>query len=295
MNDYQDIYNLIEEKVNEAYNRGFGQGRAHVISEEPIKLKKEYQKGYDKGDKEGYHEGLNEAWEYVGKIERLLFEDADKIPEVFGCSDFYSVITKMSPYEAIEKYRKYEENLETQKTESEAVIEFKEKLKSGLLQVGDELVTTDIDGEATFVVAHLKDGKAYMVRKWLLDNSEERPLIDDEFNVFNWLNNEYRESLPEDIREMIVGDVTLPSEKEVFGENKYGEKEDGEQFEWFKTVTNRVTAYSQDDEYTRWWWTRTKHVSASAFAAVYVTGAANYIAPSTTWDGLRPHVILAAI
>ena len=91
-----------------------------------------------------------------------------------------------------------------------------------VVKVGDELVTTDIDGEAIFVVAHLKDGKAYMVRKWLLDNSEERPLIDDEFNAFDWLNSEYRESLPEDIREMIVGDVTLPSEKEVFGKNGYG-------------------------------------------------------------------------
>jgi hypothetical protein len=176
------------------------------------------------------------------------------------------------------------------------IVEFKEKLKSGLLKVGDELVTTDIDGEAVFVVAHLKDGKAYMVRKWLLDNSEERPLIDHEFNAFEWLNGEYRKTLSEELQEMIVGDVTLPSEKEVFGQNRYGLDEEGEQFEWFKTVTNRVAAYRSDDEYTRWWWTRTKadNVSASYFAYVTHDGDAAYTAPSYPWLGLRPHVILKA-
>ena len=169
--------------------------------------------------------------------------------------------------------------------------EFKKRLANGLLKVGDELVTTDIDGEAIFVVAHLKDGKAYMVRKYLLEG--ERPLISNEFNAFEWLNNEYRESLPIKLTEMIEGDVTLPSEKEVFGKNEYGEDEQGtERLEWFKKVLNRVSARSADSEYTDWWWTRTKREDASYFAYVDADGSPTYATPSYPYVGLRPHFIL---
>ena len=160
------------------------------------------------------------------------------------------------------------------------------------LKVGDKLITKDIDGKAVFVVAELDDDKIYLVRKWLLDNSAERPLISDDFNAFEWLDGEYRMSLPKKVRSRICGKVTLPSEKEVFGENQYGEDEDTKQFRWFKNVLNRVAAYSKDDTFTRWWWTRTKCVSASLFALANGNGAANNGTPSLPWRGLRPYLIL---
>lgn len=160
------------------------------------------------------------------------------------------------------------------------------------LKVGDKFITKDTDGKAVFVVADFDDTKIYLVRKWLLDTSAQRPLISDDFNAFEWLDSEYRMSLPEKVRSRICGKITLPSEKEVFGKNEYSEDEDTKQFRWFKNVLNRVAAYSKDDTFTRWWWTRTKCVFASAFALADITGTADRAAPSRTWGGLRPYLIL---
>ena len=162
------------------------------------------------------------------------------------------------------------------------------------LKVGDKLITKDIDGKAVFVVAELDDDKIYLVRKWLLDNSAERPLISDDFNAFEWLDGEYRMSLPKKVRSRMCGKVTLPSEKEVFGKNEYGEDEDTKQFGWFKTLHHRIAAFSKKDTCSKWWWTRTKanKVSASSFAFADHNGNADYATPSAAWDGLRPHLIL---
>lgn len=160
------------------------------------------------------------------------------------------------------------------------------------LKVGDKFITKDIDGKAVFVVAELDDDKIYLVRKWLLDNSAERPLISDDFNAFEWLDGEYRMSLPKKVRSRICGKVTLPSEKEVFGKNEYGEDEDTQQFRWFKTLHHRIAACSKKDTYSRWWWTRTKCVSAPDFAGADDDGGADDATPSGPWGGLRPHFIL---
>lgn len=162
------------------------------------------------------------------------------------------------------------------------------------LKVGDKLITKDIDGKAVFVVAELDDDKIYLVRKWLLDNSAERPLISDDFNAFEWLDGEYRMSLPKKVRSRICGKVTLPSEREVFGKNEYGKDEDTKQFRWFKTLHHRIAAFSKKDTYSIWWWTRTKanKVSASQFAFVYGAGGALDTTPSITRIGVRPHLIL---
>lgn len=162
------------------------------------------------------------------------------------------------------------------------------------LKVGDKLITKDIDGKAVFVVADFDDNKIYLVRKWLLDNSAERPLISYGFNAFEWLDGEYRMSLPEKVRSRICGKVTLPSEKEVFGKNEYGEDEDTQQFRWFKTLHHRIAAFSKKDTCSQWWWTRTKanKVSASHFALAIGAGNAFNTAPSAAWFGLRPHLIL---
>ena len=80
-----------------------------------------YDKGYKNGLKDGnindgtfaakikeaYDNGLNDAWECVGKMERLLFSDV--FSNVFGNTDFYTVVTKMSASEAMTKIKEYEE------------------------------------------------------------------------------------------------------------------------------------------------------------------------------------------
>lgn len=158
------------------------------------------------------------------------------------------------------------------------------------LKVGDKFIMADIDGRAVFIVADFDRENICLVRKWLLKG--ERPLISGDFNAFNWLDQEYRESLPEDVRKNIEGSITLPSEMEVFGSNRYGEAEEGKQFEWFKNVLHRTAAVSKDEPYTDWWWTRTKRASASYFALVNYAGFADIGAPSYSSIALRPHFII---
>ena len=165
-----------------------------------------------------------------------------------------------------------------------------EELQAAILKVGDKFIITDVDGKAVFIVADYDSKNIYLVRKWLLKG--ERPLISKDFNAFDWLDQEYRESLPEDVQKDIEGSITLPSEMEVFGTNRYGEAEEGKPFEWFKNVLHRTAAVSKDEPYTDWWWTRTKLASASYFAVVYNTGDANGNAPSTSDIALRPHFII---
>lgn len=57
--------------------------------------------------KKAYNNGLNDAWECVGKMERLLYSDV--FSNVFGNTDFYTVVTKMSASEAMTKIKEYEE------------------------------------------------------------------------------------------------------------------------------------------------------------------------------------------
>jgi hypothetical protein len=57
--------------------------------------------------KEAYNNGLNDAWECVGKMQRLLYSDI--FSDVFGNTDFYTVVTKMTASEAMTKLKEYEE------------------------------------------------------------------------------------------------------------------------------------------------------------------------------------------
>lgn len=53
-----------------------------------------------------YEKGLEDAWECVGKMERLLFSGI--FSDAFGNTDFYTVVTKMSASEAMQKIEEYE-------------------------------------------------------------------------------------------------------------------------------------------------------------------------------------------
>ena len=81
--------------------------------------------------------------------------------------------------------------------------------------------------------------------------------------------------------------LRLATEKEIFGINKIGNPEEGEQFECMKSRKNRVTV-DEDDDFIPWWLsTRRKDFSAN-FAAVNGHGDAGSHVASITSIGVRP-------
>ena len=157
--------------------------------------------------------------------------------------------------------------------------------KLGVLEVGYELVTEDIDGVAVFEVADIRKKKIILCRKYLLKDERE---MGTEGELLTWLDNEYYESLPTDLKELMKARkdsmVFLPKEVEVFGEHKYSsEEEKGRQWEIFKRVKKRIRAFSAEDERSRYWWLASPYVSGSThFCCVCAAGAAGYAIASTS-------------
>lgn len=107
------------------------------------------------------------------------------------------------------------------------------------------------------------------------------------------LNREIIERFPAEIREQMIaftnGDMLrLPTEKEIFGVNEYGEDEgDVVQFAPMKLRRNRIAFQGLNGNW-EWYWLANKHKrSASYFAGVDNNGIALYTSASTA-PGVRP-------
>ena len=179
------------------------------------------------------------------------------------------------------------------KTIYETPGELKAAIDDGTIKVGDEFETFDIEDDAIFVVANVGRKKVWFIRKYLLE--QDRPMKTDEFDLMTWLNGEYKNTLIDGARELLhKGKVTLPSEAQVFGENKYGRKEYRKQWDYFKKTRGRIATHKPDEEYSKCWWTRTPYydkerdvVSGTNFAVVYGGGFAGYAGASGSL-GIRP-------
>ena len=107
------------------------------------------------------------------------------------------------------------------------------------------------------------------------------------------LNREIIERFPAEIREQMIaftnGDMLrLPTEKEIFGVNEYGEDEgDVVQFAPMKLRRNRIAFQGLNGNW-EWYWLANKHKrSASRFAHVTHGGGASYNNASGA-GGVRP-------
>ena len=92
--------------VEEAYNRGYDEGKCQAWSDEIKKYEIEPEK-----EREAYQRGLNDAWECA---RRLLFNVEDggmstsELCEIFHRNGFYRILKDYSAQEAIEKIDGYE-------------------------------------------------------------------------------------------------------------------------------------------------------------------------------------------
>lgn len=118
-----------------------------------------------------------------------------------------------------------------------------------------------------------------------------------------YLKNELLPMFPEEIKSrmvgMTVGDekdlLRIPTEKEIFGENIYGQDEGKvKRFKGMKKRRNRIAFdRSQGKEDWQWYWLMNRHKEyASIFALVTSTGNANSNNASYSF-GVRPVFLLS--
>ena len=119
------------------------------------------------------------------------------------------------------------------------------------------------------------------------------------------LNGEILESFPEEIRERMVGMrvgqtncfdmLRIPTEREIFGENPYGEDEPKSvrRFYGMEERRNRIAWQGSKTGEFEWYWLQNKvEDSASDFARVTNDGNANYYNASNSY-GVRPVFLLS--
>lgn len=153
---------------------------------------------------------------------------------------------------------------------------------------------------ATGVVLEVNNGVAEMVFKNCLD--KRRPMNKKNTNEGGFeasdlrkvLNSEILEDMPTWLREIMVpfenGDfLRLLREKELHGENKYGEpdSEDVKQFEMMKDRRYRIVFRGNTGEW-EWYWVENAAVASSALFALCSSDGNAYSASASSSDGVRP-------
>lgn len=181
-----------------------------------------------------------------------------------------------------------------------------EVLAGGRYEVGDIVSYTMEDGEEVEAIAVKeefdKHGNLCMVFILLDCLKEECRMNRDDTNDGGYeesylreqLRTEYLERFPASLRLNMVpfenGDLLrIPTEREVFGENRYGEEEPDtvEQFEAMKKRRNRM-ALDGSNGGTQAYWLQNKRVrSATYFCDVNDNGSADYAYASFS-NGVRP-------
>ena len=181
-----------------------------------------------------------------------------------------------------------------------------EVLAGGKYEVGDIVSYTMEDGEEVEALAVKeefdKHGNLCMVFMLLDCLKEECRMNRDDTNdggyeeshLRDQLATKYLEKFPAALRLNMVpfenGDLLrIPTEREIFGRNIYGEEEPNtvEQFEPMKKRRNRMAFDGLNGE-TQAYWLQNKRVrSATAFCLVYTTGGADGSNASNSF-GVRP-------
>ena len=181
-----------------------------------------------------------------------------------------------------------------------AILGIGEEEEEAKLDVGDEISFVLKNGTAIRALAVKKetDGMLFCFLNCLperiaMSESGECDSF-EESDVRKYLCENVYPMLPESIKESLVpfenGDfLRIPTEKEIFGKNTFGEEEPESVTQWepMKMVLNRVAGNS-DNESTIWYWLKNKSKNySSAFAFANGYGDA-YDAGASVTSGVRP-------
>lgn len=132
------------------------------------------------------------------------------------------------------------------------------------------------------------------------DDMEDEDFSYDNSDLRKVLNGAILASFPAEIRDrmkVVYGDsdlLRIPSEKEIFGTNEYGQEEGKvKQFKGMKNRRNRIVSQGSKTGAFEWYWLMNRHKEyASFFAYVYGTGNASCYHASTS-RGVRPVFLLS--
>lgn len=177
-------------------------------------------------------------------------------------------------------------------------------------EVGDIIKFKLNDGEKVQAMAVKQTDKGMLfvlmdclAKEYPMFNSME-DMTDDYFTYENSdlrkaLNGEILSRFPEEIRSRMVtldnGDMLrIPTEREIFGENIYGQEEPDTVKRWkpMKKKRNRIAFQGKEGAW-EWYWLMNRHKEyASYFAVVGSDGSADYDNASNPY-GVRPVFLLS--
>ena len=181
-----------------------------------------------------------------------------------------------------------------------AILGIGEEEEESKLDVGDEISFLLKNGTAIRALAVKKetDGMLFCSSNCLPERiamSESGECNSyEESDVRKYLCENVYQTLPENIKESLVpfenGDfLRIPTEKEIFGKNTFGEEEPESVTQWepMKRVMNRI-AGNAGEECTIWYWLKNKSEEYSSyFAGANSNGYASGDGASNT-SGVRP-------
>ena len=132
------------------------------------------------------------------------------------------------------------------------------------------------------------------------DDMEDEDFSYDNSDLRKVLNGAILATFPAEIRDrmkVVYGDsdlLRIPSEKEIFGENEYGQEEGKvKQFKGMKNRRNRIAWQGSKTGVFEWYWLMNRHKEyASLFANVYLHGNATCDSASYSL-GVRPVFLLS--
>lgn len=230
----------------------------------------------------------------TGQVEFLLSFDGEMI---IGNKDLYKEIPTAAPEKDFcsldEKTKSFSIGCNLNMDESikvtmEILRNDKTNKNKRKYEVGDKFSFALKNGESVTALAVKEeaDGMVFIFEDCL---SKAYSMND---NLMDMLNNELYKLFPDEIQNVMVSFggnnmIRIPTEKEIFGVNKYGEREsdDVKQFEPMKKRRNRIAF--RNDEF-EWYWLKNRGVeSATSFAIVTSDGYAYYANASLSL-GVRP-------
>lgn len=132
------------------------------------------------------------------------------------------------------------------------------------------------------------------------EDMEDEDFSYDNSDLRKVLNGAILDSFPTEIRDrmkVVHGDndlLRIPTEKEIFGENQYGQEEGKvKQFKGMKNRRNRIAWQGSKTDSFEWYWLMNRHREyASGFAHVRFYGNASYYYVSHSL-GVRPVFLLS--
>lgn len=176
------------------------------------------------------------------------------------------------------------------------------EIDTDTFQVGDVISFNLTDGEEVeaMAVKQEQDGMLFCLVDCLADEyamNEENTNRGgyDASDLRAVLNEKILERFPEELREKMVafenGDLLrLPTEREIFGENYYGDDEPSTVTQWepMKDTRNRIVFQGSKTGTWEWYWLSNRRCgSAAGFANVGIYGSAYYGSASFS-HGVRP-------